>query len=99
MISFSDFGIELPQDDYTEDKISINDVVNSELVVLGFKPNIHTKNGDRHLVRIEVNEKVRVMFTGGRRIIEVLENPKVKFPFTTIIKTQKIGDKRAYFFT
>lgn len=96
---FSDLGISIPKDNYTDPKVSINDILNITIKVLGFKPDVNTKNGKRHLVRVEIDGQTRVFFTSSQNITHVLEHDKVQFPFETIIKSYKVGDKRGYEFT
>lgn len=96
---FSDLGIEIPRDNYTDPKISINDILNVPVHVLGFKSEVNTANGKRHLVRIKIDGESRVFFTSSSHITQVLDHPKVQFPFETIIKSYKVGDKRGYEFT
>lgn len=96
---FSDLGITIETNNYTDPKISINDILNIEIDVLEFKKNVKTKNGDRYLVKFKIDNEIRVFFTSSSHIIQVLEHPNVKFPFTTTIKSYKVGDKRGYNFT
>ncbi len=98
-MKFSDLGIEIQRDNYTDPKISINDILNIPVQVLGFKSDVNTSNGKRHLVRISYDGVTRVFFTASLNIIQVLEHAKVKFPFETTIKSYKLGDKRGYEFT
>jgi len=96
---FSDLGITIERDNYTDPKVSINDLLNVNIKVLGFKPNVNTANGKRHLVRIETDGQTRVFFTASTHIMQVLEHEKIRFPFETVIKSYKIGDKRGYEFS
>lgn len=99
MISFSDLGIDLKDEGFTEEKISINDIVNVEIEVIEYKREVETRNGNRYVVRINHEGRKRIFFTQSKRIIAALENEKIKFPFKTIIKTYKAGEKRGYMFT
>ena len=99
MVNFSDLGIKDESSSFLEEKVSINDVVNSEIIVHDFKANVPTQNGNRHLIKIEIDSQKRVIFTGSHRIIDALESKKIKFPFKTVIKTFKVGTKRAFMFT
>ncbi|MCW0484081.1 hypothetical protein [Gaoshiqia sediminis] len=99
MISFADLGIEIEPEGYTEEKISINDIVNVEIEVIDFRRDVATKNGERYVVRINYESRARIFFTQSKRIIAALENEKIKFPFRTTIKTYKAGEKRGYMFT
>lgn len=99
MKNFKDFGFEVENADFTEEKISIADTVNKEIIVLGFKGNVKTVNGSRHLMRIEIDGSKKVVFTGSTRIINMLEHPDIKFPFKTTILSFKSGTKRGYMFS
>jgi len=99
MISFANLGIEIKEEGFSEEKISINDIVNVDIEVLEFKRDVATKNGDRYVVRIKCEGRTRIFFTQSKRIIAALENEKMQFPFRTIIKTYKAGEKRGYMFT
>jgi hypothetical protein len=99
MILFSDLGIELKDEGFTEEKISINDIVNVEIEVLNFKREVETRNGHRYVVQITYEGRQRIFFTLSKRIVAALESERIKFPFRTIIKTYKVGDKRGYMFT
>lgn len=99
MISFRDLGIEIKEEGYTEEKISINDIVNMEIEVIDFKAGVTTRNGQRCVVRILYEGQRRIFFTQSKKIIAALSNEKIRFPFLTTIKTYKAGDKRGYMFT
>ncbi len=92
MISFAELGIEIEPDGFTEEKISINDIVNISISVIDFRRDVAT-------VRISHDNRPRIFFTQSKRIIAALENEKMKFPFSTTIKTYKAGEKRGYMFT
>lgn len=99
MIPFSQLGIEIQEEGFTEEKISINDIVNVDIEVLEFRRDVATRNGDRYVVRIKCEGRLRIFFTQSKRIIAALESEKIQFPFRTIIKTYKAGEKRGYMFT
>lgn len=96
MKRFSDFGINTLQDRniFPVPVISIEEVVNCEIEVLDYEPNIKTKHGDgRYIVRIRVEGQERKFFTSAVPIKEALDRiPKEDFPFTTIIKQQRFGN-------
>ncbi len=98
-MKFSDLGIVIKRNGFTDPKVSINDILNIPVRVVEFKPEIETVNGKRHLVRIEVEGMHRVFFTASSQLMKVLEHQKIQFPFETIIKSFKVGDKRGYEFT
>lgn len=98
-MKFSDLGINIERDNFTDPKVSINDILNVPVLVLGFKKDVPTSNGLRYLVRIQIDNQFRVFFTAASQLITVLNHENVKFPFQTTIKSYKVGDKRGYEFT
>lgn len=96
---FSGIDVNRDEEQYSERKISVTNLLNLPITVLGFRPNINTENGPKHLVRIEVENEIRVFFTGSKKIKDVLEHERVKFPFRATIRSYQIGDKRGYKFT
>ncbi len=99
MVSFSDLGINQEPESFMDEKISINDIVNVPIVVHGFKPNVETVNGQRHVVQIEFNNMRRIFFTSSRNLISALESPKISFPFSTVIRSKHYGSKRGFEFS
>jgi hypothetical protein len=99
MISFAELGIDIKNEGFTEEKISINDIINVEIEVTDFKRDVETKNGNRCVVQINYEGKPRIFFTQSKRIIAALENERIRFPFKAIIKTYKAGEKRGFMFT
>lgn len=99
MIKFKELGIDNESTDFTEEKISILDLVNRKIVVHGYKADVNTKNGNRYLLRVEVDGQFRVVFTGSSRIISVLNHSNVRFPFEAVIESFKAGTKRGYMFS
>lgn len=67
---------------------SIDDVINKVIIVTGCDNDTDTENGKRTLVRFKWNEgeAETAFFTGSKRLVSVLSNPKIQFPFATIIK-------------
>lgn len=98
MIKFKDLGIVNESIEFTEEKISIMDLVNCKIVVHGFKP-VSTDNGNKYLLRIESDGQFRVVFTAASRIIAVLNHPNVKFPFEAVVQSFKVGSKRGFMFS
>ena len=67
MISFAELGIEIEPDGFTEEKISINDIVNISISVIDFRRDVATKNGERYVVRISHDNRPRIFFTQSKR--------------------------------
>jgi len=99
MKKFKDLGIKNESTDFTEEKISIMNLVNRPIIVHGFKADVHTENGTKHLMRIGIDGQFKVVFTGSSRIIAALNHPEISFPFETVIQMITIGQKRAYMFS
>jgi hypothetical protein len=97
MFNFKDLGIKPKQDTFTGKKIEIDDVLNIEIIVEGFKIQDSTKKaGTKYLtLQIEKEENKRVVFTGSKNLMDLISQvPKDKFPFKTTIKK---NDKRLEF--
>ncbi len=98
-MTFSELNITIERSNYTDPKVSINDILNVPILILSFKKDVPTSNGLRHLVRISIDNQFRVFFTAASQLVTVLNHDNVKFPFETVIKSYKVGDKRGYEFT
>lgn len=97
MFNFKDLGIKPKQGTFTGKKIEIDDVLNIEIIVEGFKIQDSTKKaGTKYLtLQIEKEENKRVVFTGSKNLMDLISQvPKDKFPFKTTIKK---NDKRLEF--
>lgn len=69
----------------------MEDVLNQEIVVLDYKIAPSTKReGTEYLtLQIEFEGQKRVIFTGGKRLIEIVKAvPDGSFPFKTTIKKE-----------
>lgn len=104
MNKFSDFGIKTGGDRtiFEVPQISISDVINCEIEVLDFTPNVKTSHGDdRYIVKVRHDDRECKFFTAASQIKEALDKiPKEKFPFCTTIKQQRFGSTgKTYFFT
>ncbi len=105
MKKFSDFGIK-PKDNkkiFEVPKISITDVLNCEIIVLAFQPNVKTRHGDnRYVIKIRHNNIECKFFTSSNNLKQVLDEvPEDGFPFTTTIKQQSFGtgNGKTFYFT
>jgi len=84
-------------------QVSITDVLNCEIQVLGYESGIKTSQGDnRYIVKIIHDGIECKFFTNSSHLKEALDRiPKEEFPFMTIIKQQKYGsgNAKAIYFT
>lgn len=97
MFNFKDFGIKPKENAFTGKKIDVEDLLNEEIIVFDYDIKDSTKKaGTKYLtLQIEVDTKRRVVFTGGKTLMDVIEQiPKDNFPFKTIIRK---NDKRLEF--
>lgn len=88
MNNFKDFNIKPVITNFTGEKINISKVLDKEIVILNYKvsPSNFEGKGDRLDLQIEYREEPRVVFTGGKYLIQTIEKvPKDKFPFKTKI--------------
>lgn len=97
MFNFKDLGIKPKQDTFTGKKIEIDDILNIEIIVEGFKIQDSTKKaGTKYLtLQIEKEDNKRVVFTGSKNLMDLISQvPVDKFPFKTTIRK---NDKRLEF--
>lgn len=97
MFNFKDLGIKPKENLFTGKKIEIDDVLNIEIIVEGFKiEDSKKKHGTKYLtLQIEVEEIKRIVFTGSKNLMDLISQvPKDKFPFKTTIRK---NDKRLEF--
>lgn len=97
MFNFKDLGIKPTESTFTGKKIEIDDILNTEIIVEGFKIKDSTKKqGTQYLtLQIEKEENKRVVFTGSKNLMDLINQvPEDKFPFKTIIRK---NDKRLEF--
>jgi len=85
---FSDFAQEsMPLEG---DKLKLDDVVNREITVLGFRvkeSHFKKENCEKCLtVQLQIGDKVHVMFTGSNVLRDQIDKYKNKIPFITTIK-------------
>lgn len=105
MKRFSELGIK--QDDdrkiFNCQQVSITDILNSEIEVIDFVPDVKTKHGEgRYLIhyRESDNREEGKFFTNASAIKSVLDQVKKNdFPFLTVIKATKCGKAKIYQFT
>lgn len=105
MKKFSDFGINTLENKniFVVPLISIQDVVNCEIEILDFEPEVTTKHGDgRCVVKVKHENLEKKFFTNAAPIKEALLSiPKTDFPFSTTIKQQRFGSGsgKTFYFT
>lgn len=97
MFSFSDFKIKPRENTFTGKKIDIDDILNVEIIVTGFKiEDSKKKAGTKFLtLQIEYENNKRVVFTGSKNLQDlILQVTEDQFPFKTTIRK---NDKRLDF--
>ena len=104
MRRFSELGIKQVDDKkiFNCQQVSISDVINCEIEVLDFIPNMKTTHGDnRYLVKFRQDGQEGKFFTNSSAIKSVLDQiPKDEFPFLTTIRRTKLGSSgKMYQFT
>lgn len=103
MTQFNELGVEYTSKGFEGDKINIDRIFNQEITVIDFKiedskiAGFKERGAEKCLhLQILYKEELRVVFTGGSALIEVIQKiPKDKFPFTTTIKKEN----RRFLFT
>lgn len=88
MNNFKDSNIKPVITNFTGEKIKINNLLNKEIIIVDFRiaPSNFEGKGDRLDLQIEYRDELRVVFTGGKYLIQTIEKvPKDKFPFKTKI--------------
>lgn len=103
---FSELGIQLPDNQviFNCPQISITDILNTEIEVIQFLPNVKTKHGEgRYLIyfRDVKTGEYGKFFTIAANITTALDqiDKEKDLPFITIIKCAKMGTSKTYFFT
>lgn len=102
---FSDLKISLPDDKkiFNCPQISITDILNTEIEVTDYLPDVKTKHGEgRYLVQFKyvATGETAKFFTAATNIKAALDQiEKDDFPFITVIKAIKCGTGKIYQFT
>lgn len=97
MKSFKDLNIKAQESTFVGEKISINKVLNCEIIVdkYDIKPSKHN-SGQCLTLQIQFKNKKHIIFTGSGTLIEMIKQVhKEDFPFTTTI----IDDNERFVFT
>jgi hypothetical protein len=82
-------------------QVSITDVVNCEIEVLDYIPDMTTKHGPgRYLVHYRQEGAEGKFFSNSTNIKSALDQiPREEFPFITIVKATKCGSGKIFQFT
>lgn len=84
-------------------QVSITDILNSEIEVLGYLPDVKTKHGEgRYLIHYQTTDgrEEGKFFTNSQALKNALDQiADEDFPFITIIKATKCGNGKIYQFT
>ena len=96
MKKFSDLGVKTVDDRkmFNCNQVSITDVVNCEIEVLDFIPNVKTQHGDgRYLIHYRENGVEGKFFSNSTSIKNALDQiDKEDLPFSTTIRSTKCGN-------
>ena len=104
MKKFAEFGINPLENKriFQVPKISIEDILNSEIEVLDYDSGVKTFHGEnRYVVKIKSEGVEQKFFTNASPIKESLDQiPKSDYPFLATIKAKKFGtgNKKTYYF-
>lgn len=100
---FSELGITVKDERkiFNCQQLSITDILNSEIEVVDYIPDMKTQHGDgRYLVKFSQNGQDGKFFTNSSALKSVLDQiPKEDFPFITTIRCMKCGNGKIYQFT
>lgn len=100
---FSELGITVKDERkiFNCQQVSITDILNSEIEVIDYIPDMKTQHGDgRYLVKFSQNGQDGKFFTNSSALKSVLDQiPKEDFPFITTIRCTKCGNGKIYQFT
>lgn len=83
------------------EKISIDDLLNREIVVTDAIQQKTKYGEDRWLIGCEVDGIRRKFFTGSKILIDQIKQIKAMedgYPFKTVVKAVKLGNCKAYMF-
>ena len=96
MKNFSEFGLKTSIQKFTGEKIKITKILNKKITVHDYKMEDSKYEGKCLFMQITHDEEKRVVFTGAKGLIEMIEQiPKGEFPFATTI----IEEDERYLFT
>lgn len=100
---FADFSLQgesSSSDRPTGDYPSIDEVINKPIWCTGFSHGVETENGKRTVIKFkwELEEAETAFWTSSKKLLKTLQNPKLRFPFHTIIKVVFIRDMAGFEF-
>lgn len=84
----------------TGDYPSIDEVINKPIWCTGFSDSVETENGKRTVVKFkwELEGAETAFWTSSKKLLAVLKNPSIRFPFHTIIKVVFVRDMAGFEF-
>lgn len=86
MKKFKELGIKAPEDGLIGDKISVNKVLNRNIIIQKFKISDSKYKWKRLDLQIEFDKEKRVMFISSKTLIKMIEQVQAEdFPFETVI--------------
>jgi|SRR5690554_5519198 len=88
MNNFKNFNIKPNLSTFTGDKIKINKVLNTEIIIHKYKiEDSKAKPGTKMMtLQIERNQEKNIIFTGSRVLMDMIQQiPETGFPFKTTI--------------
>jgi hypothetical protein len=99
MKRFSDLNITINTDNFSGEKIKINQILNKSIIIIDYKvvkSKFKDKTEDCLYLAFKYNNNLRITFTGSKILINILNLiQKDDFPFETKIKLKNKG----YIFT
>jgi hypothetical protein len=103
MKKFSELGVKQCNERklFNCQQVSITDVVNCEIEVLDYIPNVKTKHGDgRYLIHYRCEGTEGKFFSNSTNIKHAIDQiGEEDFPFVTTIKATKCGNGKIFQFT
>lgn len=101
MKNFSDLNLPKSRTIYDCEQVSINQIINCRIEVLGFQRDVKTSFGEgRAVVRIRHEEIEKKFFTNSTVLKDTLFSISPEdFPFMATVKSYKSGKNTVYQFT
>lgn len=100
---FADFSLQGESSNSTRptgDHPSIDEVINKPIWCTGFSDSVETENGKRTVVKFkwELEGAETAFWTSSKKLLAVLRNSSIRFPFHTIIKVVFVRDMAGFEF-
>ncbi|HAT4001749.1 hypothetical protein I6H88_04360 [Elizabethkingia bruuniana] len=93
MFNFSELGIKPKESTFIGDKISIDKIINTEILIFDYKVEPSKVKPGTELLTLQIERKgdKNILFCGSANLIFMIRQvPKDKFPFkTTIVKQDR----------